>query len=914
MKRVVLASFIALLIIGSIAASYFYYQQVQSPQSEAINAIPSDAALILELKNTKASWLKISQSQIWKELNGLAYFKNISNSLHLLDSVLLTTKNPEFFEQSQLFISAHPTSGNQYEMLFLFNLPKMQQESFVNDLSETMFQEQYKMTKETYNGTILHKIQIHEKTLTLSVCKGVFLASFSPALIEDGISQLKVGRSIVYDLFFKQVYSATGNKVDANLYINYKILPKLFLAGLVSPLKKPMVLGINSLSDFSEWGGLDLTIKQNGLMFNGFSTATDSGDFLSIFSGMKTQTIEMKRILPQKTAFMLYMGFTNVHSYLSKYKTHLSKNKNNSSIIDSMKEMNVKLGLDVEQEMNAWIDNEMALVITESGEEDFKNHVYAIIKYKKLSDAKAFFKKINKTQNVKESTKEELYRDYPIGFVDVPNLLPNVFGPLYGKLEKTYYTIIDDFVIIGNQASAIRKFIDDNRDRKLLIKDQGFNSMGEFTEAKTNLYLYLNIPRAMSLMHGLASPELASAMEANASYFHKFTNLALQYRWNGSKFYNNMYVQQASVKKYESKGLYPFWEAKLDSTLQSKPFIVQNHKTGSTEILVQDDANALYLLDSSGVVLWKVQLQERIMSEIYQVDAFKNKRLQYVFNTQSAIFIIDRNGENIDHFPIRLKYKATNGLSIFDYENNHDYRIYLAGDDHLIHAFQITGKPIEGWKFSSQIGTVTQPVMHTRIDEDDYLLVNDVEGSLNIVDRKGKTKINLNEPFDKVLKNQLFFEKENEFDKAHWVSTDSTGNLVKIYLDGHVTMKKTRSYSSTHFFNCMDIDGDGNNEYLFLDKKNLQVFSKDFSQVYSYVFKNEITTKPILCSFPENKIHIGIVSSKSNQLFLFNPDGTIYNGFPIKGNTPFSFYPANDSTFSIAIGGAESNVLFYNFK
>jgi hypothetical protein len=915
MKRVVLSSFIALLIITCIAVSYFYFQQVKVHQVVALNAIPGDAAFIYECRNSPAAWKKLSATPIWKDVVALPFFKNIAQTIHVLDSAIQKSSNRNFFNESPVFISGHLNNDSQYDLLFLIGLPKMQQETFVNDLEDAVLKGRYKVKKETYNGVSLRKFQIEDGVLTLAVYKGVFMASFSPSLIEEGISQLKLGKPISSDTNFKQVYATAGNPAEGALYINYRLLPKLMLSYLNSPAKSPWLSGLNDLAHFSDWTGMDLQIKGEGLLLNGFSSASDSGNFLHIFEGIAPRPIELKKVLPQKTAFLMYMGIGNAMTYFKKYETYLSVNKNKAIYRKRIDEINNQLSFDVQMEMAKWIDNEIALVVTESGEADFKNHVFAIVKAKDSTAVKNCFIKINKALRKKDgNSNEEVYREHPIGFLDLPNLMPDLFGPVFGKIEKMFYTVIDGFVVFGNQASSIRKYIDDNADKKFLLKDHNYARLQSFLYEKTNLYVYVNIPGGMNLLQNMAAAKLSSAMEVNSNYFHKFNALAIQFRFQGTQVASSLYLQEALVSKNDLVGLLPMWDMDLDSTISTKPEFVINHKTASNEVLAQDDANQLYLLDSAGTILWKTAIEEPIMSSFYQVDAFKNKRLQYMFNTASFLYCIDRKGQNVEGFPIRLKYKATNGMAVFDYENNLDYRIYLAGDDNLIHCCQVNGKPVEGWKYSTKTSLVSQPVAYYKVAESDYLLITEKSGALTILDRKGKIKVNFKEPFSTEFRNPLFLVNGDDAGKAYWVSTDTAGSLVKIYLNGEVSVKKMKAYSSSHYFACADLDADGRMDYIFVDKNKLEVFTQEFSSLYSYTFKGTVYHRPVLCTLQDDKKAVGITVQKTGQLFLFDPDGTIHHGFPIKGNTPFSFKKGKEGTYLITSGDKDKKVLFYSFE
>ena len=63
------------------------------------------------------------------------------------------------------------------------------------------------------------------------------------------------------------------------------------------------------------------------------------------------------------------------------------------------------------------------------------------------------------------------------------------------------------------------------------------------------------------------------------------------------------------------------------------------------------------MTSSKGNILWKRQLGGIILDNINQIDFYKNKKIQYVFNTEDSLYIIDRLGQNVEDFPPSLGQK-----------------------------------------------------------------------------------------------------------------------------------------------------------------------------------------------------------------------------------------------------------------
>ena len=129
-----------------------------------------------------------------------------------------------------------------------------------------------------------------------------------------------------------------------------------------------------------------------------------------------------------------------------------------------------------------------------------------------------------------------------------------------------------------------------------------------------------------------------------------------------------------------------------------KPFFFTNHTTGAKEIFIQDLKNNTYLINAAGRVIWKVPLNERIIGNIYMIDYFRNGKYQLLFSGKNYLHLLDRNGNYVERYPVKLRSPATNSLAIFDYDNNLNYRLFIAGEDKMIYSYDKTGSVVKGWK------------------------------------------------------------------------------------------------------------------------------------------------------------------------------------------------------------------------
>jgi hypothetical protein len=172
------------------------------------------------------------------------------------------------------------------------------------------------------------------------------------------------------------------------------------------------------------------------------------------------------------------------------------------------------------------------------------------------------------------------------------------------------------------------------------------------------------------------------------------------------------------------------------------------------------------------------------------------------------------------------------------------------------------------------------------------------------------------------VKNQLAFAPQNPPDldmnereeKPRWISTDTSGNVMAVYMDGSVSTLLTQKVSGNHFFRMGDFDKDGIPEFLFADGDELNVLYQDGSRLFSYRVREEISFMPDIYKFSASDMKIGITDRSRNRIYLINSDGSLYEGFPLEGSTRFSigYFAGSDSRFNLIVGS--TNNFLYNYS
>lgn len=202
-------------------------------------------------------------------------------------------------------------------------------------------------------------------------------------------------------------------------------------------------------------------------------------------------------------------------------------------------------------------------------------------------------------------------------------------------------------------------------------------------------------------------------------------------------YYNGAIARPASAAPGQSR---PRWSIRLDTPVNGRPYVVKSHRSPNAEILLQDLAGNLYLLDHTASPLWKVKLNALMIGEPQQVDLYGNGKLQYAFTTQNGFHIVDRNGSAVSPFPASGSAPLTAPIAIMDYDKRHNYRFASITNRFDVTLLDKRAQPVPGFRSPRLESTTPWPLQHVRCKSRDYLILCD-SNRMYILDRKGNERV-----------------------------------------------------------------------------------------------------------------------------------------------------------------------------
>lgn len=909
MKRVVSSSLLVLFILIAIAAGLFYYQKYYGfIGGKAINAIPADAAFFIEADVSSGIIDNLIKTSFWKDLVPDKFFKNINSNLFSFDSLYHDDDNlNELLKKEKLIISAHEIKSNEFDLLFLINFPVNDQKNFADMVIRKLSGVVAEPQTRSYEDVDINELELQNGgSFTYAVSKNIFIGSFTSFLVEDAIRQQRVvAKPFGNDKAFSEIYEKSSSKKLNRIFINYKNLYKW-----LSVFKNPNKLtGFSRLSNFASWTVMNLELNDKSMWLEGNTLAKDSSLFVAYLATQQPIEPGIFKILSRKTASFTWIGLSDKELFFNSYKKYIDKSENalsNKSMLNNIK---------AEYKFSPWdtfygiAGNEFALLITEPAGVNYDNSSYFILKTNHVSNTKKTLQSlsilVDKKQN--KSTMLEKYNNFFIGLIRLEGMIPALYGNTFSRVNKMYYTFMGNYVVFANQASSLRKLIDDYVDENLISKDNTFRSVSVKLPMKLNYLLYSRIPSSRYLIKSVLSDEWNHRIDSSKNYFNKWSAFAFSVSGGNKNLSSTAILQYDAIKVANEASL--LWSTQLDTSISMKPQVVNDLSLNAYFIMVQDDANNLYLIDNSGNIVWKKQLNEKIKSNIYPIDLYKNNSTQYLFNTSTYLYVIDINGNNVSNYPIRLPAPATNPVSVFDFDHSRDYRIYVACNNGKVYGFEGNGKPLAGWNFSFNTGRISQPVQSFTINGKTYLIMSDNYGNVFIPDRTGQIAIY---PTGKVLRksNIDFFLEENPKNNFSFLTLDSAGNIINILLNGEIETRSIEAISFSGNFIACDVNDDNISDYIFTESDQISVYNNQMVLLFNSSFEGATTDHVKCFKLSNGKTLIGMNSISLNKLFLLNNNGTLFKGFPVKGSTSFVIEQLNNDGKSYLVAGSEDGYIY----
>lgn len=537
MKKFLTFIIIAILLISGSIAAYFYF--FESGKRNPWSVIPKDAIFIIETSNLTKGWKSLSNSPIWEGLLSSPNFRDINHDAKSLDSLIKENSIIDgLLGNRRIIISAHMINQKDYDFLFVVDLKKL---SAISELTEyiTGMVNQYDYS--------LNEITIeHEKVLVLSNSKdqdkiylsfveNLLVCSYSSDIIFKALSQ-RNDNFWINNPEFNEVVSSINEEKLFSFYFNYSILPD-YLRCFTSKENDLVQL----LSQALTYSSFNMNFDETLLTLNGSTNINDSNSsYIKALSKVKPGKSNGANIISDKTALYLSLCFDDFGEFYKNLINEFiaedtSRFENYSKKVKRIEKL---FNIHLQNDFFSWIGNEIAFIKLQPVANTREEDVVVAFHTKNIDHAQQglerISKKVSKRSFVKINTVD--YQNFQIRYFGINGFFKMFFGNLFKKLEKPYYTYIQDYVVFSNSPSVLMDFIDDYVKGNTLSNKKPFNNFSDRFDSRANIKVFIQMPKLYSHIYLYSNEAKRIGIQDNRNLILSFSRIGFQMVSSGTLF------------------------------------------------------------------------------------------------------------------------------------------------------------------------------------------------------------------------------------------------------------------------------------------------------------------------------------------------------------------------------------------
>lgn len=678
------ATFLMLVVL----VAYFYSKYIKPVDRPLQSVIPESAVAIAFTSNTAESVEILKRTSMWQMLQKYPSSADALQFISLYDSILKTTA----LKDGEMAVSLH-VEGDAPEWMLTTHIPENANMNEV--LTALNHRSTYRLKPRTFDGIRLYDLQDASGTYigVFVVAKTFIFYATTGLLAEMAIRKLKYK---VYgqtdEITLLQPYE--DKSTPFRLYVNYRQLGKLYACFSDKTAESSWIAPLQNLAN---WSMLNVSVRQNELVFKGISLTDDTvSQFLDLFRNQNpVLSDDINRFVPVDCPYFIRMGFSD---YLS-FKNELDDYHERLGFYTRFKASDDSISALYKIELNNFraVIGKQALLgsLLFAG----RQHSFALIKTVSAKGAAQLLEnyqnQVNKRMILDSLKYGGLYKGFTLNQWPFGHFLSHYLGSVYSKIVNPFVVIVEDVIILAEDHETLKHIIDAYLSGSVLSKDELYAKMITSSGPASSLDLYVNTPQAFSLPLSYVNSVMYSHLNRNEFIYKKFTALHFQFASTSDKFFYTQFAIHLQPDFEEKQRL--LWQVKLDTTPLTPPVLVFNKAAQVYDVMIQDIQHTLYCIASSGTLKWKIKMSGPIISNIHSVTYHPSGKWGYLLNTTKSISLIDTSGKNVYGYPVYLPGTAIAGLVLTDFYNDSTYQFFIPLNNKRIMGYTITGKALPAW-------------------------------------------------------------------------------------------------------------------------------------------------------------------------------------------------------------------------
>lgn len=702
-----------------------YLKFISSRKMNSLELISSDAAFLFETNQADQTWNELVNQPAWELLSQFPAFQTFSSQLTTLDSLMGSNGSiSKILRKKQVTVSYHATGVDNFSLLFTVNFGTNSPAELLEEMKSKVPARAKFQSRRYSDQEILEYINpSNTRQWSITILNNVLLISSSSFVIEEAIRfYISDNPNQLSDKLGDQLSSPSGL---GRLILTSKGIGKL-LSGVSSQRESPAIQEF-LLSDQAV--ALNLEFEEDQLVFKGPISMDPSLNFLP---SVQAQFPEFEKLISNRTLSLSQINLNGI------YETQKLQNQAFAPKSTISGEIQSRL---IDRGFLDYFSGEMYFLELEPQGNQIKNQAL-LIKTTQPGQVWAFLKEF---RNTTETLSGDYYRENEILFFPEEEFPAYVFNGKFMGFEQTHISLIEDILILTNSAPGMKWVMDDYYQGNTWSRnssDSGSKSISPSSGFSKTFF----IPKIWNRWIQTSNPNWSTFLQKFSSEFQQFSYLSFRIHQMPSGPEASLHIRYGSEKKQRNTEKKSFElvsgkQFSLPAKVSYGPKSVRNFNDNSEDLVVQDVNDILYLINSAGEQVFSQKLSGPIVSDAFQIDFYKNGKLQLLVATAEQLYAIDRLGNALPGFPIRLPGDKIAQLNLVDYDQSREYRYFLTSPTGNLWLLDKTGKALDGWA-PLRLGEPTLgSSFHIRVPgKGDFMVAQGKSGNVHFFNRRGENQ------------------------------------------------------------------------------------------------------------------------------------------------------------------------------
>ena len=716
---------ILFISLGSWGIYEAYQRYILSREINSLELISSDAVIVFETQQADQAWQELLHQPLWIALARFPAFQSLENQLAALDSlsgeegfVSKTLRN------KQVTVSYHAVGTDNFSLLYTLNFGSNSPQELLDKL-KAKAPVNIRFQPRKYSDQAVYDVLGPENKVqwSITILNNVLLISSSSFVIEEAIRFfLSENPNRLSDKLGEAISKETGL---GRIILSSKGIAKLL--GGVHINKESLTQ--QSLQSTDYFLALTLQFEENQLVLKGPLIGMESVDFLP---AVQAQLSEFEQLISNRTQAITQVNLKD------SYETQ--KIGNLAFVPKSTVSGEIQSRL-IDRGFLDYLTGEQYFLEMEAVAAPQKNQAL-LIKTLKQEQAWAFLKEYRDST---EFYPVEVYLENEILFFPEENFPAHLFNGKFVGFEQTFISKVGNLLLMSNSAPGMKLLLDDYIQGNTWKKNPKEGSERRLSPTSGYSQTFI-LPNSWPSWIQATNPTWSTFLQKYAAELNPFRFLTLRINQTAKGPEGTVVIQylidsNASASEKKSFDLASGKQVILPNILSYGPKAIKNFNDNTEDLVIQDQNNVLYVINSAGEQVYTQQLSGPLVSETFQIDYFKNGKLQLLLATSDQLYAIDRLGEPLPGFPLSIPGEKINQLNLLDYDQSREYRYFIGTDKGNLWLLDKSGKPLEGWSPLVLGEQIIGPPFHVRLPgKGDFMVALGKSGKVSLFNRKGESQ------------------------------------------------------------------------------------------------------------------------------------------------------------------------------